>query len=151
VDYISPCLTHDAAFALECLRDLLMTFLLPRGLHHLDVWSDCGPHFRCKEMLAGVCAQLPIVCRSLNVPLTATLHYFVEKHGKSAVDGHFSLLSRWLQHAAAQRDIVSTADLYHALEKQAKSHLQAIRSPELPNHLCDFRFYTPLCQEHIGS
>lgn len=151
VDYISPCLTHDAAFVLECLQDLVVTFLLPRGLHHLDVWTDCGAHFRCKEMLAGVCAQLPIACRSLNVPLTANLHYFMEKHGKSAVDGHFSLLSRWLREAAAQHDIVSTADLKHALVQQSTAHLQATRSTKLPDHRCNFRFYTPLCQQHSGA
>ena len=152
VDYISPCLTHDAAFALECLQDLVATFLLPRGLDQLDVWSDCGAHFRCYEVLAGVCVQLPLACRSLNVPLLANLHYFVEKHGKSAVDGHFSLLSRWLQQAAAQHDIVSTADLERALVQQSTAHLQATRSPpDLPNHRCDFRFYTPFCQEHSGS
>jgi hypothetical protein len=151
IDYISSCLTHDATFVLECLRDLVTTFLLPRGLHTLKVWSDCGPHFRCYEMLAGVCVELPWACRALNVPVTVDLHYFIEKHGKSPVDGHFSLLSRWLQQAAAQHDIVSTEDLGRALTEQANSHLQAERSPDLPDHRCNFRFYTPFCQEHIGS
>jgi hypothetical protein len=151
VDYISPCLTHDAAFALECLQDLVTHYLLPRGLHHLHVWSDCGAHFRCKEMIAGVSVELPMACRHLNISLSVDLHFFVEKHGKSAVDGHFSLLSRWLQQAAAQRDIVSTRDLELALVEQSSSHLRSTRSLHLPIHRCDFRFYTPYCQEHSGS
>jgi hypothetical protein len=151
VDYISSCLTHDAAFALDCLRLLIADFLLPRGLHTLKVWSDCGPHFRCNETVAGVCVELPWACRTLNVPLSADLQFFGEKHGKSAVDGHFSLLSRWLRQAAAQHNIVSTADLERALPQQAASHLQAKRSPDLPDHRCDFVFYTPPCQEHSGS
>jgi hypothetical protein len=152
VDYLSPCLTHNAAFALQCMSDLVTHFLLPRGLHHLQVWSDCGPHFRCNEMLAGVTIELPSALRRSSIPLTSSYHYFAEKHGKSAVDGHFSLLSRWLREASAQRDIVSQHDLEQALQQQANSHItHSSRSPNLPLVRCNFRSYTPFCQEHDGA
>ena len=80
--------------------------------------------------------------------LSTHLHYFAEKHGKSAVDGHFSLLSRWLKQAAAQQQILTTSQLIDALRQQVAGHLQATRSDEQPLHRVTFESYTPSCQQH---
>jgi len=149
VDFISSCLTHDATFALECLRQVIRRFLLPLRLHKLHVWCDRGPHFNCDELVAGVTCMLPSEFSHLT--LFVDLNFFAEKHGKSAVDGHFSLLSRWLKQAAAQQHLVSNDDLLSALRAQADSHLQALRGKNKPTHAVTFLLYTPPCIEHSSG
>ena len=83
--------------------------------------------------------------------LSTHLHYFAEKHGKSAVDGHFSLLSRWLKQAAAQQQILTTSQLIDALRQQAASHLRATRRDGTPTHAVTFMSYHPPCQQHADS
>jgi hypothetical protein len=149
VDFISSCLTHDATFALDCLHQVISRFLLPLGLHKLHVWSDCGRHFHCGECIAGVTCMLPSEFRHFG--LSADISFFAEKHGKSLVDGHFSLLSRWLKQAAAQQHIVSNDDLLSALRAQADSHLQTLRSKSKPTHIVTFVLHTPPCLEHSSG
>jgi hypothetical protein len=146
VDVISSSLTHDATFALECLHGVIQRHVLPHSLHTAHVWCDSGPHFRCSEFAAGVTCTLPALYRMHR--LSTHLHYFAEKHGKSAVDGHFSLLSRWLKQAAAQQQILTTSQLIDALRQQAASHLQAVRRDGTPTHAVTFISHHPPCQQH---
>ncbi|MDB5911016.1 MAG: hypothetical protein JWP34_5133 [Massilia sp.] len=149
VDFISSCLTHDATFALECLRQVITRFLLPLRLHKLHVWCDRGPHFNCYEFLAGVTCTLP--SEFPHLALSTDFSFFAEKHGKSMVDGHFSLLSRWVKQAAAQQHLVTNDDLLSALRAQADSHLQALRSESKPTHNVTFLLHTPSCVEHSSG
>jgi hypothetical protein len=149
VDFISSCLTHDATFALECLRQVITRFLLPLRLTKLHVWCDRGPHFDCYEFLAGVTCTLP--SEFPHLALSTDFSFFAEKHGKSMVDGHFSLLSRWVKQAAAQQQLVSNDDLLSALRAQADSHLQALRSESKPTHNVTFLLHTPSCVEHSSG
>lgn len=146
VDVISSSLTHDATFALECLHGVIQLHVLPHSLHTVHVWCDSGPHFRCSEFVAGVTCTLPALhCMHR---LSTHLHYFAEKHGKSSVDGHFSLLSRWLKQAAAQQQILTTSQLIDALRRQAASHLQAVRRDGTSTHAITFMPHHPPCQQH---
>ena len=149
VDVISPSLTHDATFALECLQRIIQLHVLPHALHTMHVWCDSGRHFRCSEFAAGVTCTLPALYRVHR--LSTHLRYFAEKHGKSAVDGHFSLLSRWLKQPAAQQQILTTTQLIDALRQQAASHLRAIRRNGTPTHTVTFMSYHPPCQQHADS
>lgn len=149
VDVISSSLTHDATFALECLHLVVQQHVLPQSLHTIHVWCDSGRHFRCSEFAAGVTCTLPTLHRAHQ--LSTHLHYFAEKHGKSAVDGHFSLLSRWLKQAAAQQQILTTSELIRALERQAASHLQATRRDDAPTHAVTFMSHIPRCQHAVGE
>ena len=146
VDIISSSLTHDATFALECLQRVIQLHVLPHALHTVHVWCDSGRHFRCSEFAAGVTCTLPALHRTHR--LSTHLHYFAEKHGKSAVDGHFSLLSRWLKQAAAQQQILTTSQLIDALRQQAASHLLVDRRDGMPTHAVTFMSYNPPCQQH---
>ena len=149
VDVISSSLTHDATFALECLQRVIDLHVVPHSLHTAHVWCDSGPHFRCSEFAAGVTCTLPALHRMHR--LSTHLHYFAEKHGKSAVDGHFSLLSTWLKQAAAQQQILTTTQLIDALRQQAASHLRATRRDGTPTHAVTFMSYHPPCQQHADS
>jgi hypothetical protein len=146
IDIISSCLTHNATFALECLDLIIRDYVLPLGMRTVHLWCDSGRHFRCDEFAAGALVRLRLVHDDHH--LDTHLHYFTEKHGKSPVDGHFSLLSRWLQQATTQRQIISTHDLITALRQQAQSHLQAERRPEQSTHAITFIPFTPICQQH---
>jgi hypothetical protein len=43
-------LSHDARFTNDVLQLLLMQPLF-ETIRHVAVWADCGPHFRCNEVL----------------------------------------------------------------------------------------------------
>lgn len=149
IDIISSSLTHDATFALECLDRVVRDYVLPLGMPTaptVHLWCDRGRHFDCDEFAAGALVSLRLVHAAHS--LDTHLHYFTEKHGKSPVDGHFSLVSRWLRQAATQRLIISTQDLITALQQQAESHLQAQRRPEQATHGITFIPFTPICQQH---
>ena len=51
---------------------------------------DCGPHFRCYEVMND------LLCERAQKHEVETIgvNFFAEHHGKSAVDSHFSHISR---------------------------------------------------------
>jgi len=69
-------------------------------------WSDSGPHFRSAELMHFIYHQLPHIHEARYF-----VNFFVEYHGKSVVDGHFGLLSRWFLEGEAVRDIHNITDL----------------------------------------
>ena len=122
IDYVSTVLNKDAAYAIDCLNAVVSDHVLPAGMTHLSLWTDAGSHFRCAEfahaVLVGVCSHL-----------TGTVEWnmWLEKHGKSPVDAHFSLLSRWLKEEESHRTITSTQQLVQAWTDKAHTH--AAQSP----------------------
>ena len=92
IDFISSSLTHDAAFALDCLRQVITRFLLPLQLHQLHLWCDRGRHFQCDELIAGVTCMLPSEFGHLSLSLSANVNFFAEKHAnpRSTVTSLFS-------------------------------------------------------------
>ena len=99
IDFFSSILSHDSLFAKDCLRDLVTEPSFPR-LSSLSIWTDCGPHFRSFEFAHAVLRELP---EKLSIPVQWNL--FGECHGKSLVDGHFGLLSRWLSEGEKTRQV----------------------------------------------
>ena len=69
-------------------------------------WSDSGPHFRSAELMHFIYHQLPHIHDARYF-----VNFFVEYNGKSVVDGHFGVLSRWFTEGEAVRDIHSITDL----------------------------------------
>ena len=98
-DFFSSILSHDSLFAKDCLRDLVTESSFPR-LTSLSIWTDCGPHFRSFEFAHTVLRELP---ERLSIPVQWS--FFGEHHGKSLVDGHFGLLSRWLSEGEKSRPV----------------------------------------------
>ena len=98
-DFFSSILSHDSLFAKDCLRNLVTDPSFPR-FASLSIWTDCGPHFRSFEFAHTVLRELP---EKLSIPVQWS--FFGEHHGKSLVDGHFGLLSRWLGEGEKSRPV----------------------------------------------
>ena len=85
--FFSDVLSHDAIFASGCIDMLLEQDWFKWKTIHF--WMDCGPHFRCKNMLGYIFGTLPD--RGYN----GTCNFFVEHHGKNECDSMFSTISMW--------------------------------------------------------
>ncbi len=118
VNYISTILNKDAAHAIDCLYRVVAEHV-PSSITHLSVWTDSGMHFRCAEFACAVLQGITIRHSSITA-----VHWnvFVEHHGKSPVDAHFSLLSMWLKEAERNRRIDSTEQLVDAWKERAHAH-----------------------------
>ena len=120
IDFISVVLNKDSLFVIDCLTELISKFIQPLPfINSLFVWTDCGKHFRSAEFAYFLLKQVPQSFSSLT---NVNWNVFVEHHGKSPVDAHFSLLSRWLKEAEIQRCIHSTQELISALDEKALQH-----------------------------
>ncbi|PVV02355.1 hypothetical protein BB560_003193 [Smittium megazygosporum] len=88
-----------------------------RRYEDVSLWSDSGPHFKNADYLYATCIELPwLFPRS-----RFTLNYFMENHGKSDVDGHFGLLTRWHKNFERNRRISSIDELVSAFREKAES------------------------------
>jgi len=103
VDIISSVLTHDHIFVKNAIDKLYKELPFLNDFQETDYFLDCGPHFRNKDVLYYL-----LFDRKQN---NITVHFFSEKHGKSPIDSHFSLLSRWLQLLEKERHINTTDEL----------------------------------------
>ncbi len=118
VNYVSTILNKDAAHAIDCLYRVVAEHV-PASITHLSVWTDSGMHFRCAEFAYAVLQGIRLRHSSI---AAVEWNVFVEHHGKSPVDAHFSLLSRWLQEAERSRRVHSTEQLVQAWKDQAQQH-----------------------------
>ena len=56
-DFVSTVLNHDARFAIDCLRKIFSSQSprhIPPAIKKVEIWSDCGMHFRCAQFLTFV-------------------------------------------------------------------------------------------------
>ena len=117
VDYFSDVLSHDGVFVRDCISDLVSKIykICPRlkELKKLNIWSDVGLHFRCQEVAHFLLVDLPKFFK-INVEWNT----FAECHGKSIVDGHFGLLSRWINDIETKQKISSIDSLIHLLNQK---------------------------------
>ena len=105
-DFFSKILSHDSLFVKECILKLLKIPFMNK-FSKFCFWSDCGPHFRSGELINFFLEDLNLLYpRNIFY-----LNYFAEYHGKSIVDGHFGLLSRWLSDGEATREIKTIDEL----------------------------------------
>jgi hypothetical protein len=138
IDSISSCLSHDSLAAFEQIEAIVQRFVkhdLPH-VRTIHLWTDTGPHFRSAQSIGSVLFRLPST-----TDLQVTQHYFIEGHGKSEVDAHFSLLSAWLREAITQRTIKTTDELMEALTERASAHHTNERVS------CSFIKYEPVCND----
>jgi hypothetical protein len=114
VDFFSDIMNHDAVYVKDCIN-----LLLPRlSQGHLSFWMDCGNHFRNYELLHFL---LEVVAKERKQVI---VNYFTEHHGKSPVDGHFSLLSRTLDQVSLSTHI----DTIDVLISTLSLHFEKIKS-----------------------
>jgi hypothetical protein len=113
---ISEIIKKDAVITNWCL-DLLMKTKKLDYAKTLIFWSDCGPHFRCKE---GLYNFLTAPLRFPDKWSAVEMSFFGEGHGKSQCDTCFSVLSRWLTEIQHLDDISTSEMLKNAWESRAR-------------------------------
>ena len=90
---------------------------LPSSCSKVQIWSDCGPHFRAYAFVATAVDLL----RGSAFLKEIYFSYFGEHHGKGRNDGQFGLQWRWLEDFA-QRNVVSTCEHLLKSFKKGASH-----------------------------
>ena len=118
MDYFSDVLSHDGVFVRDCVSDLItkLYHICPRlaNLKKINFWTDVGPHFRCQKVAHFLLVDVPKMFK-----IDVDWNMFAECHGKSIVDGHFGLLSRWIKDIET-RTKVSTIDSLVQLQSISK-------------------------------
>ena len=97
VDYISCNLNHDGLYATDCVKNLVVTMIVPNNISSVSVWVDMAGHFTGKEMTATL---LETLVKQYNLKID--VNRFIEHHGKSPVDAHFSHLTYWMLRAVSR-------------------------------------------------
>ena len=116
-DYLSDVLSHDGVFVRDCIAHLIskLSSICPRleTFNKINFWTDVGLHFRCQEVAHFLLVEIPTI---FNVEVA--WNTFAECHGKSIVDGHFGLLSRWVQQIETKEKVTSIELLIKLLNKK---------------------------------
>ncbi len=103
------------------MLDEVLRELVGPHIHHVDVWSDCGAHFRSYEIAAWACVTVvrkySVGCGSV---FSCAWNYFGEHHRKIMSRCFFGLVDRWLQISSTQMKIATYAELHAALSLEAK-------------------------------
>ena len=88
VDIVSD-FTTSAMCAIRCFRLLREQPFFKRFVNtNWIVWSDCGSHFRCSELMHYFFVEL------FEEKILINLNFFAERHGKNSRDQHFSAISK---------------------------------------------------------
>ena len=115
-NFLSENLSHDSFFVKNCI-DKLIEYKELDGLDVLSFWSDCGRHFRSGELQHYLLKTV----KNIKKIFAVKVNYFVEYHGKSEIDGHFGLLSRWKKQAELQERIDDVLDLVSIFMENASN------------------------------
>ena len=95
VNHLSDCNSLTATFAVSCVRNLFelqwfKDLIQNDNIQHIVVWSDKGRHFlNCHNLYFWL---IELIYKYQRIS-TVTYNFFLEKHGKSYVDGHFGKLN----------------------------------------------------------
>jgi hypothetical protein len=113
-DVLSYSLSHDGLYVHEALKLVLpaVQALLCQPITALSFWMDCGPHFRCGEVLYDLVIDVP---RRLQICAPVRLNFFAEHHGKSIVDSHFGHISRAVHRFSMRERLVDINDICSAI------------------------------------
>ena len=120
-DFISEDLTHDASFVIRCLNTL---FNLPEwqslSIKRISFWSDGAKHFRNFELIRY---QISLI--ESRMVQSVDTNYFIEYHGKSYCDSHFSRISRILKtfEQSSSEPIDSTSKLINLLNDKLGNNI----------------------------
>ncbi|PVU90256.1 hypothetical protein BB560_006222 [Smittium megazygosporum] len=82
----------------------------------VNFWSDSGPHFKNGNVIYSFLVDF----RQNFTDKKIGINFFNEKHGKSDVDGHFGVLSRWYKDLEAIRNISSIIDIKECFEEKER-------------------------------
>ena len=113
VDFLSEILSHDSLFVTECIKKLFrMPFM--SQFKQVCFWSDSGKHFRSAEYMHYILCEL-----QNHYQIQCLVNFFTEYHGKSAVDGHFGVLSHWFTEGESVQNISTIHDLINIFQQRA--------------------------------
>lgn len=110
-DFLSTNLTHDSTFVKGCIEKLLERVEQKK----LRFWFDCGNHFRNYELLYDLMCNLPPRFEDVAV------NFFIEQHGKSPVDAHFSQISNTIDRKSKLQEIDDITTLSSVLQSNLKN------------------------------
>eukprot|EP00435_Cladocopium_sp_Y103_P075602 s140_g60.t1 len=99
------------------LKDCIQRLGLPASCSKIQIWSDCGPHFRAYAFAATAVDILRDSASFQEIYFS----FFGEHHGKGRNDGQFGLQRRWLEDFA-QRNVISTCEQLLKALKVGASH-----------------------------
>eukprot|EP00435_Cladocopium_sp_Y103_P063982 s508_g25.t1 len=87
------------------------------GVSKILVWSDCGPHYKGYDHVAGWIGNWVEAVP----PRSVKLSFFAEKHGKGQVDGLFGQVEGWLKNYLKKpgRQISTIDDMESVLRSEA--------------------------------
>lgn len=111
-NYFSEILTHDSVYSADCLKELLIREEM-KSFEDISIWSDGGNHFRSQEFLGSIFEEL-----NIKLHKNIKMNYFAEYHGKSLVDGHFGLITKWLKECMTTNYINTIDDLKTCFSKK---------------------------------
>ena len=124
IDCLSLNLGHDSLTAVMVLK-LVLNFIFTHEdlksdaekARKLVFWCDCGPHFRSKRFFYALFCEIPEMefCSDF---VEIILNFFLEKHGKSVVDGHFGMIVFWVKLfiEKVKKRLITIGDLRKAIE-----------------------------------
>jgi hypothetical protein len=111
LNILSEILSHDSLFSSDGLG-LIVEELKKLDYKYVNVFTDCGPHFRSNEFIH--CAKILPVKFDMNI----TANFFGEHHGKSEVDGMFGKLGVVFKSIDYNCEIQNVHELKEAFEKE---------------------------------
>jgi len=132
IDTFSLCITHDSAFVINALEQVLSTdFFVLKNFNNVSFWMDNGPHFKTCELM-GYFSKLGDGKKK-----KVEWNFFGEYHGKNPCDTRFSeISSMYNAHINNQNNFIvkDTIDLVEAISTQQKI-LNERRENEIKNIL----------------
>jgi hypothetical protein len=139
INYFSDILSHDGLFVKDCLSKLLTSSTIPI-LTSLSIWTDNARHFHSKEIAYCLLYDIP-----RRFSLKTEWNLYGEYHGKTLVDGHFGLLSRWINEGEKYQGIYNKEDCISFLKEQVRCSNIYKSSTKHPDQLdIDFNIYRRL-------
>lgn len=113
LNILSEILSHDSLFSSDGLS-LIIKELKRIGYRSINVFTDCGPHFRSNEFIYSAKTL------SSKYNINISVNFFGEHHGKSEVDGMFGKLSVVFKSIDYNSEIHNVYELKNAFEDEYK-------------------------------
>ena len=112
VNLISDMIDPDGLTTVRLFRFMLIQDFfkkIPKYSRYV-FWSDCGPHFRCSTCMHYFLKDLT------QDGLSSEYNFFVEKHGKSKCDEHFSVLTKYITNYSYKFELKSSNEVRNAID-----------------------------------
>ena len=111
LNIFSEVLTHDGLYSSNVLSKVV-THLKNQGFQNINLFTDCGSHFRNREFLFKASSL------SNELKMKISVNFFGEHHGKTEVDGNFGRLSQVFKSINYNVEIENVHDLKEAFIKE---------------------------------